>query len=79
MVGNFNTVPIDAPIPICAVQFCCQRPGESEIDIHPGYAFTNIVGDTTVWDPDVDYGLISLIQIVPPPHLILIMMVFQMR
>ncbi len=68
LVGNFSTVPIDqGPIPICEVEFCSQGLGESEIDIHPGLSFSNIVGDTTVWDPYVDYGLISLIQIVPPP------------
>ena len=65
-VGNFNTVPVNAPIPICDVEFCCQGPGESKIDIFPGYAFTNIVGDTTVWDMDVHYGLINLTQIAPP-------------
>lgn len=68
LMGNFETVPIDqGPIPICEVEFCCQGSGESEIFVFPGYGFSDIVGDTTVWDPDVDNGLISLIQIVPPP------------
>lgn len=64
-MGNFDTVPIDNPVPICEVEFCCLGPGVSEIYIVPGYGFSDIVGDTTVWDPEVDNGIINLSQIAP--------------
>ena len=60
-VGNFSTVPINqGPIPICEVEFCSQGLGESEIYVGRGYSFGDIVGDTTVWDQDVDNGTINL-------------------
>jgi hypothetical protein len=60
-MGNFATVPIDqGPIPICEVEFCSQGLGESQIFIVPGYGFSDIAGDTTIWDPDVDNGIINL-------------------
>ena len=65
-VGNFNPVPVNAPIPICDVEFCCLGPGVSEIEIVDGYGLGDIIGDTTVWDQDVHYGLINLTQIAPP-------------
>jgi hypothetical protein len=64
-VGNFATVPVNAPIPICDVEFCCLGPGVSEIYIVPGYGLGDIIGDTTVWDGDVHNGIINLSQIAP--------------
>lgn len=64
-VGNFSTVPVNAPIPICDVEFCCLGPGVSELVIVPGYGLGDIIGDTTVWDSDVHNGLINLTQVAP--------------
>jgi hypothetical protein len=66
-VGQFGTVAIDeGPIPICDVEFCCEAPGQSQITISTIPGFETIVGDTTLWDPQVTNGFIDLTQILSP-------------
>ena len=65
-VGQFGTVAVDNPLPICDIEFCCEEPGQSQITISTIPGFETIVGDTTVWDPQVADGVIDLTQIITP-------------
>ena len=65
-VGQFGTVAVDNPIPICDIEFCCEEPGQSQITISTIPGFQTIVGDTTVWDPHVANGAIDLTQFLSP-------------
>ena len=65
-VGNFDTVPVDLPIPICDIELCCEGPGQSQITISTIPAFDTVLGDdTTVWDSQIADGIIDLWQIAP--------------
>ena len=60
-LGLFATVPINqGPIPLCNVDFCSEGLGQSQITISTIPGFHTFVGDTTVWDPDIDDGIINL-------------------
>ena len=56
---------IDAVIPICDVEICCDAPGVSQIEVITIPNFDTVVGDTTVWDPHVAAGVVDLTQVVP--------------
>ena len=65
-VGNFDTVPVDAPIPICDIEFCCEGPGQSQLTISTIPGFDTVLGDDqTVWDPQITNGIIDLWQFAP--------------
>jgi hypothetical protein len=60
-LGLFATVPINqGPIPLCDVESCSEGPGQSQITISTIPSFDTFVGDTTVWDPDIDDGIVNL-------------------
>ena len=60
-LGLFATVPINqGPILLCDVELCSEGPGQSQITISTIPSFDTFVGDTTVWDPDIDNGIINL-------------------
>lgn len=66
VVGNFDTVPVDLPIPICDIELCCEGPGQSQITISTFPEFDTVLGDdTTVWDSQIADGTIDLWQIAP--------------
>jgi len=59
--SSFVPLPINqGPIPLCDVEFCGEGSGESQITISTIPGFDTVVGDTTVWDPDIDDGIIDL-------------------
>jgi hypothetical protein len=65
-VGNFDTVSVDVPIPICDLELCCEGPGQSQISISSIPEFDTVLGDdTTVWDAQIADGIIDLWQIAP--------------
>jgi hypothetical protein len=58
-VGNFDTVPVDTPIPICDIQFDCVAFNWSEIIISTIPNFDTVVSyGGAVWDPDITNGII---------------------
>ena len=59
-VGQFGTVAVDGPVPICEVEFCGQGSGVSQIEVITIPNFDTVVGDTTVWDPQITPGIIDL-------------------
>jgi hypothetical protein len=66
VVGNIDTVPVDAPIPICDVELCCEGPGQSQISVSTIPGFDTVLGDNqTVWDSAITNGIIDLWQIAP--------------
>ena len=66
VVGNFDTVPVDLPIPICDIELFCEGPGQSQITKSTIPAFDTVLGDdTTVWDSQIADGIIDLWQIAP--------------
>jgi hypothetical protein len=67
-VGQFGTVAVDAVVPLGDVELCCQGPGVSQIVVRTIPNFDTVVGDTTVWDPQItpqNNGIIVLAQVVP--------------
>ena len=65
-VGQFATVPADgAQIPLGDVELCCQAAGVSQIIVQTIPNFDTVVGDTTVWDPLDNNGIIDLTQVAP--------------
>jgi hypothetical protein len=64
-VGQFGTVAVDAVIPLADVELCCQGSGVSQIIVQTIPNFDTVVGDTTVWDPQIspqNNGIINLSQ-----------------
>jgi hypothetical protein len=64
-VGQFGTVAVDAPIALADVELCCQAAGVSVIEVITIPNFDTVVGDTTVWDPQVRAGIVDLTQVAP--------------
>jgi hypothetical protein len=66
VVGNFDPVPVDLPIPICDVELCCEGPGQSQLTISTIPDFDTVLGDDlTVWDSQLTNGIIDLWQVAP--------------
>ena len=66
VVGNFDTVPVGAPIPICDVELCCEEPGQSQLTVSTIPGFGTVLGnDQTVWDSQITNGIIDLWQVAP--------------
>ena len=54
---------IKVQFPLDVATFCCQAPGQSVIQVIPIPDFDTVVGDTTVWDPQIAAGIVDLTQI----------------
>jgi hypothetical protein len=62
-VGNFGTVPIDQPILLADVEFCCEAAGQSVISILPVPGVDCWASNNgTVWDSQIGEGIINVDQ-----------------